>query len=801
MKDTRLRRLGRWRLERMLGRDLSGTYFAGGRDDGLRGTLYVPLAGIARRPLAPLVDAHQRLARAELVRFYDLGHDDGAPFVIGEPVDDGLAALRSGIRPTPGQTAQIGLAVSSALIAAHDVDVFHGGLELDNVLWAPGLRVRVLGAGAAVLDIADPDVLARGDVVSLGRLICALIAGRRDDEDADRLREVAQQLADPSTGMTMRTAHALLVAEAPRQDDAPGLSGEHTAPRAPALSFDDSDVPTVDGPGWSPAGSAAEWRCGPIDGRGLPPADHGHGPTAPLLGGDALRRLGRYRILARLGRGGMGEVLLAEDPTLRRGVAIKRIRPGLEHDPMFRARLRREAQLAARLCHRAIVQVFDLITSDGVDHVVMEYVSGPSLHALLGGTPMVAAEVVRIAIELADGLAYAHQQNVLHRDLKLENVLLDACGQPKIADFGIARQLTGDGREPLTASGALVGTLRAMSPEQLLGQDADTRSDLFSFGVLIYELLTGVSPFASTSDAETIHRIVYHRQSRAGDLVSAIPRALSDLVDQILEKAPWERPSSARAIADRLRALASVPREPGEPGEPGEPVTQPLPRGQPLAAGLPVTDAATGSGDHASWLPEAPPPALRRPQLSSRIQAPFVLAEIRALQSSIFRRAPEVQSALAVASRLEHDYDLRRSDLFIPALETFCAVLAPLSTTVLTGTLRRIGYEIFPQYMSILGIPAADIKASLRLRSGTDLVRLICDAYNKCVVGTDAGSLSARITGTIATVTDTTFMPCQLQMGVFLGAGKLTGLYCDSVLTEKRCRLRGDAACVYELAF
>jgi hypothetical protein len=187
--------------------------------------------------------------------------------------------------------------------------------------------------------------------------------------------------------------------------------------------------------------------------------------------------------------------------------------------------------------------------------------------------------------------------------------------------------------------------------------------------------------------------------------------------------------------------------------------------------------------------------------LVSRIQAPFVLAEIRALQGSIFRRAPEVQSALAVANRLEHAYDLRRADLFLPASDTFCAVLEPFSTTtVLTGTLRRIGYEIFPQYMSILGVPARAVKETLHLHTRADLVRLICDAYSKCVVGSDAGSLTARVTGTIATITDTTFMPCQLQIGVFLGAGKLTSLYAESLLTEKRCRLRGDPACVYELA-
>lgn len=186
-------------------------------------------------------------------------------------------------------------------------------------------------------------------------------------------------------------------------------------------------------------------------------------------------------------------------------------------------------------------------------------------------------------------------------------------------------------------------------------------------------------------------------------------------------------------------------------------------------------------------------------QLNAKIQAPFVLAEIRALRSSIFKNSPEVQRAIAVADKIERTYDLTRGDLFIPALDTFCAVLEPFAQTILTGTMRRVGYEIFPQYVSILGIPAAGVKAAMSLTSGADLVRHICGAYNMCVVGPDAGALTPQVGTSMATVTDTTFMPCQLQMGVFLGAAKLTGLFRESALVEKRCRARGDSACVYDI--
>jgi hypothetical protein len=187
-----------------------------------------------------------------------------------------------------------------------------------------------------------------------------------------------------------------------------------------------------------------------------------------------------------------------------------------------------------------------------------------------------------------------------------------------------------------------------------------------------------------------------------------------------------------------------------------------------------------------------------RQGLDATIQAPFVLAEIRALRSSIFKSSPEVQRAIAIADKIEQSYDLQRADLFIPAYETFCAVLEPFAMTILTGTMRRVGYEIFPQYVSILGIPAANVKTAMNIKVPADLIRLICGAYTTCVLGPDAGALTPEVIGATAVVTDTTFMPCQLQMGVFLGAGKLTGLFRENALVERRCRTKGDSVCVYE---
>jgi len=592
-------RLGPWRIERTLGRDLSGVYYAACHDDGERATLYVLSDELTTgdEPLTRLLEVHREISHPGLIRFRGLDHAGSEYFLIGDVVDDALASLRRGHRPAPDQTLAFGAALAATLVAAHDHGLVHGGLELDNTLWAPDRAPQILAAGVAALGISDRVALARGDVAALGRLLCALVAGwqrrdaggaSRDHSTADsRTVELVRRLADPSTALSMREAHALLASEQPAlaarrtggiaelptaRGRGPRKAGDPTMPASAAAGKAESkdDVPDAD---LSGAGAAAE-------------PDH------------ASSYLGRYRILTRLGRGGMGEVFLAEDPALRRGVAIKRIRPGLERDRTFRARLRREAQLAARLNHRAIVQVFDLITHDNVDHVIMEYVPGPSLHTLLAGSAMAVAAVVRIAAELADGLAYAHQQDIVHRDLKVENILIGTDDQPKIADFGIARSIAAAGtsaaEESLTREGMMIGTTRAMSPEQIQGHEVDARSDLFSFGVLLYELVTGTSPFAADVNAVTILRVIHERPPSPRELVPDVPRALSDLIDHLLEKPPAQRPDSARAVRDRLRRILDDLPQPRR-GPHAEPAPSATSTGSlPLTGDTPVAAQARG---------------------------------------------------------------------------------------------------------------------------------------------------------------------------------------------------------------
>jgi len=265
-------------------------------------------------------------------------------------------------------------------------------------------------------------------------------------------------------------------------------------------------------------------------------------------------QVGRLRVLRCLGRGGMGEVFLAEDAVRGQLVAIK-----CSADPAARRsrRLAREAWIAAHLDHRAIVRVLDFVSAAGMDYIVMELVDGPSLRELCASGPLAAAQALYLAREIALGLDHAHQRGVVHRDIKLENVLLSRDGQPKISDFGIAAMAAdaADGA-PSTLNDfdadAVLGTPRTMSPEQIHGDAVDARSDLFSLGVMLYELLAGVSPFAADSETVTRLRVLCDEPHPIGELVPALAPEICDLTTHLLAKEPSRRPQTAREVVARL---------------------------------------------------------------------------------------------------------------------------------------------------------------------------------------------------------------------------------------------------------
>lgn len=272
--------------------------------------------------------------------------------------------------------------------------------------------------------------------------------------------------------------------------------------------------------------------------------------------------LGPYRLVERLAAGGMGEVWRAWDGRLKRPVAVKHVLPEILDQPGARERFRREAQAGARLTHPAIVQIYDLVESPEGDWLVMELVEGKTLRQLLSAGPLDLRRALQWGSEIAGGLAAAHAQGILHRDLKAGNVMITESGHAKVLDFGIARSLapaepgqTSGQEMTLSQTGTVVGTSYAMSPEQALGLPLDARSDLFSLGSLLYEMLTGEAPFRASSDVSTLARVCSYRPPPARQLRAEIPAEISALVEQLLEKEPNARPRNASEVAARLEEL------------------------------------------------------------------------------------------------------------------------------------------------------------------------------------------------------------------------------------------------------
>lgn len=266
-------------------------------------------------------------------------------------------------------------------------------------------------------------------------------------------------------------------------------------------------------------------------------------------------RIGNYRLEDQIGMGGMGEVYRAWDEDLERPVAVKLIRQDREPNLKGQRRFRREALTVARLRHRAIVQIHQRLDWDGGDAIVMELIEGQTLGERLRQGSLDLGDARRILTDVAAGLAYAHGENVVHRDLKSDNVMVTPEGHAKILDFGLARSL----RPETTGSlpGHVVGTLHCMSPEQASGLPVDHRSDLFSLGVLSYEALTGRTPFKGENAAETLARVCRYHPTPVRELRPEVDEALGELVQKLLEKDPERRPPNAAAVLEALSSTLS----------------------------------------------------------------------------------------------------------------------------------------------------------------------------------------------------------------------------------------------------
>jgi Tol biopolymer transport system component len=267
--------------------------------------------------------------------------------------------------------------------------------------------------------------------------------------------------------------------------------------------------------------------------------------------------IGPYRLEHQLGEGGMGTVYRATDTKLNRAVAIKFVSNDLA-DASARHRFQREAQLASSLNHPHILTVYDAGELDGRLYLVSELVDGGTLRDWISATPRSWQDVVELVIGLADGLATAHEARILHRDVKPENILITKTGYAKLADFGLAKlrespSLLADApTEMRTQPGIMVGTVAYMSPEQASGQPVDARSDVFSFAVVLYELLGGKRPFRGATNIDVLHAIV-HRS--ADPLPESIPLPLRQLIERALQKDPAQRVQTMREVVADLRRL------------------------------------------------------------------------------------------------------------------------------------------------------------------------------------------------------------------------------------------------------
>ncbi|MGP0021001.1 MAG: tetratricopeptide repeat protein [Candidatus Sulfotelmatobacter sp.] len=279
--------------------------------------------------------------------------------------------------------------------------------------------------------------------------------------------------------------------------------------------------------------------------------------SAPVLqAGDVLG--GRYEILHMLGEGGMGAVYKAMDRELNRPVALKLIRPELAANPSILARFKQELLLAHQVTHKNVIRIYDLGDADGVKFISMEFVEGVDLRALISertkeNRKFSPEEAVEITEQICRALEATHSVGVIHRDLKPQNIMRDATGRILLMDFGLARTVEGDG---MTQTGALVGTMEYMSPEQALAKDLDQRSDLFTLGLILYELLTGKTPYSAESVVASLIKRTQERAIPVSDHDGTIPQPLSNIVSKCLERDPKLRYQSAAELLHDLDAYS-----------------------------------------------------------------------------------------------------------------------------------------------------------------------------------------------------------------------------------------------------
>jgi len=308
------------------------------------------------------------------------------------------------------------------------------------------------------------------------------------------------------------------------------------------------------------------------------------------------QRIGKYEIVGKLGQGAMGEVFRAHDPVLNRAVAVKRISAGLDADEMVRKRFQREAQSAALLSHPNIITVYELGIEGDQLFMAMELLDGVDLKHAISARQMTLDEKIGVVQQICEGLAFAHAHDIVHRDLKPANIHILPGGKVKIMDFGLAR-LSGS---EMTTTGMVMGTPHYMSPEQVKGQKADARSDIFALGCVFYELLSGHKPFDAESMHGVLYKIMQEEPTPVREAAPGTPEALAHIVEKALAKNPDERFPNAGDLLAALRQARSVSPAGRGPERSLDPERTP-------AAARPAPRRAGGEASRASSRSSVPP--------------------------------------------------------------------------------------------------------------------------------------------------------------------------------------------------
>ncbi|HTR03844.1 MAG TPA: serine/threonine-protein kinase [Thermoanaerobaculia bacterium] len=359
-------------------------------------------------------------------------------------------------------------------------------------------------------------------------------------------------------------------------------------------------------------------------------------------------KIGRFQIKSVLGQGAMGVVYLAHDPEIGRDVAIKTVRPegiGGESAQELEARFLKEARLAGRLAHPNIVTIFDVGRQGETCFIAMEHVDGRPLTRYLGASEALPLHA-RIAIvrQVAEALGHAHERGVIHRDVKPGNILVGKDGRVKVTDFGIGK-FTEASTSNLTRTGHMIGSPAYMSPEQVKGEKLDGRSDLFSLGVVLYELLTGARPFPGESITTLVYQILHTEPRDPLEWNATLPVATREVIGRLLAKAPEKRPQEAQAFVQELARIEKIQRE----SELTRRVLAETPLPSPAARAAPTLPAPPGT-EPPQRVPAPPPAPSEPPGRSFRTLALVLLAALVVLAVLLVRARQPRPEAVPIAA-------------------------------------------------------------------------------------------------------------------------------------------------------